>query len=493
MKKTHLQYLDRGVAIAINLRASDRILDAMARMKSGKLPIYSLIRDIVSDVRFFSVTDSDLFWRKYSVYQIRKFIERLYPDEWSDMHVLTGLKEDFLNEWFASHLFFLPEKEKKERLDKIKQEENDKSESQNEEQKVDEIQSEYKTGNQGLDNSSIKDCTDFDNGVNTYHLPEDVKEYAEQQKQNPNQCLGRAPEHTSEAIFLKNIDPPIVQLAEMIGRSGCAETDEIKGKFLHGGKSDIAGVTVGNNLNCVMPSEMVMLGDKSTEEIFYHRFSQKRLQVFASASGYTKKPKEDKGPIFMCIDTSGSMRGEPEKMAKTLALAIAIVAQRRNRPLVLVNYSHTVSFFVLTNLKKQKVKLLSFLSKSYDGGNDENLLFSFLFNDLQHRTEYSRFSNKFDGADLLVISDFQWGYIRKKVNKLIRENQDKGIRIYGVSTEESILCHERKDYYDEFDYNGYDFFNSCDFRYLYTKQNELEDITNYKFKKDTDNDNEDET
>lgn len=492
MKKTHLQYLDRGVAIAINLRASDTILDAMARMKAGNVPVYGLIRDIVSDVRFYSVTESDAFWRKYSVYHIRKFIEGLSPEQWDNTHVLTGLKEDFLNEWFANHLFFIPEEEKKDHLDKIEQEEKDEKDSQTEDSENGDSQTMQKAGEHRSDNSAISDCTDFNNGVSDHHLPEDVKEYAESQKQQPNHGLGKAPEHTAEAAFLRDIDPSIVELAELIGRSGCSETEEIKGKFLHSSKSDISGVTVGDNLNCVMPSEMALLGDKSTENVFYHRYSQKRLQVFASASSSTKKPIEDKGPIFMCIDTSGSMCGEPEKMAKTLALAVAIIAQRSNRPLVLVNYSHRVSFFVLTNLKKQKMKLLSFLSKSYDGGNDENLLFSFLFKELPQREEYNRFSNKFEGADLLVISDFSWCHIHKKVNKLLQENRDKGMRFYGVSTEESVLRYVPKDYFDEYDYNGYDFFNSCDFKYLYTRHNELEDITNYKFKEYTDYDNEDE-
>lgn len=96
---------------------------------------------------------------------------------------------------------------------------------------------------------------------------------------------------------MRNGDAPIHSYLlgdiQLIGRSGCSETEEIKGKFLHSSKSDIAGVTVGSNLNCVMPSEMALLGDGSTENVFYHRYSQKRLQVFASASGSTKKPIGD--------------------------------------------------------------------------------------------------------------------------------------------------------------------------------------------------------
>ncbi len=173
MKKTHLQYLDRGVGVAINLRASDTILDVMARMKSANVPVYGLIRDIVSDVRFYSVTESDFFWRKYSVYKIRKFIEGLSSDQWGNMHVLTGLKEDFLNEWFASYLFFIPEEEKKERLYKIEQDENDKKESQTEDSDDGDCQTEQKAGEYSSDNSAISDCTDLNNGISDHHLPED--------------------------------------------------------------------------------------------------------------------------------------------------------------------------------------------------------------------------------------------------------------------------------------------------------------------------------
>ncbi len=270
MKKTHLQYLNQGVGVAINLRASDTILDVMARIKAGNVPVYGLIRDIVSDVRFYSVTESDSFWRKYSVHHIRKFIEGLSPDQWVNMHVLTGLKEDFLNEWFTTHIFFIPEEEKKKRLDKIEQEEKAGKDGQSEFNESEDSRNEQKYGEEHSYNSAIRDCTDFNNGVSYHRLPEDVKEYAEKQK--PNHGLGKAPDHTAEAAFLKNIDPSIVQLAELIGRSDSSETEEFKGKFLHSSKSDIVGVTVGNNLNCVMPSEMALLGDRTMENLFYHRY-----------------------------------------------------------------------------------------------------------------------------------------------------------------------------------------------------------------------------
>lgn len=54
------------------------------------------------------------------------------------------------------------------------------------------------------------------------------------------------------------------------------------------------------------------------------------------------------------------MSGDPEAAAKKLALAIAIIAQSEKRPLCVVNYSFTVSFFMLTDFQRQKKSFLTF-------------------------------------------------------------------------------------------------------------------------------------
>ncbi|WP_301185757.1 hypothetical protein [uncultured Muribaculum sp.] len=127
-----------------------------------------------------------------------------------------------------------------------------------------------------------------------------------------------------------------------------------------------------------------------------------------------EKPKSQKGPIYICVDTSGSMEGEPEVIAKTLALAIVIVAQRDCRLVCMINYSHNLSFFILTNLRRQRQKFLSFLSHSYSGGNDENRLFDFIFKKMPDNSRYRQFTNSFTGADILVVSYFEWSYLSDK-------------------------------------------------------------------------------
>lgn len=473
MKKTYERYLDRSVAIAINLRASETILETISRMKAAKVPVYALIRDIVSDVRFYSVTESDTFWRKYSFYHIRTFIDGLQDDDWRNDHTLTGKKEDFLNNWFAENLFFISEEEKAIRLKKIRADNNSDLQSDGSADGDTEVgEGDDGDGKPHELLQGVYDCSNCNENIDDEYLPEELQEYMMSQ---PGRSHGETggEEHTAEAKFLNSIDPEIVRLANMIGRTGSISADTPGGRFLRSSKSDISGIIVGDDLNCVLPAELALLGDKATENIFLHRYSQKRLQVFASASHSRSIEKKEKGPIFMCIDTSGSMEGEPEMMAKTLALAVAIVAQRQNRPLVLINYSHIVSFFFLQKLGAQKKKLIRFLARSYAGGNDENRLFRFVFHDIYEIERYKTLSGQFVGADLLVISDFLWGRLMHDVKNLLAAAHSEGMRFYAVSTREMSFPQQMLD--EEID-NGDDFFNSCDRKFIYSYLDGLREV-----------------
>lgn len=285
-----------------------------------------------------------------------------------------------------------------------------------------------------------------------------------------------ADSHQAEADYLKQLDPTIVELAKRIGRSG-GTSSMFTGKFHSASRSDISGVTIGNDLNSMLPSELALLGVKDTENLFYQRYVQNRLQLFSSVSRSFEVGKDKSGPIYICVDTSGSMKGEPEVTAKTLALAVAIVAQRDRRPICMINYSHNLSFFVLTNLQHQRKKFLSFLSHSYDGGNDENKLFYFIFKKLPSVSKYKLFADAFKGADILIISDYIWSYISKENMELIEEARNEGMRFYGLGID------VREHQLDELDdpnkldneiYNGYTFLKQCDYSYLYENGSVIE-------------------
>lgn len=465
MRKQHLTYLRRAIGIASSIKGGARMLEIVGKIKAGKTPVYQMIRDIVCDSRFYCVVEDDLFWEKYATADIRHFIDSLSSEDWENEERRTGKKEDFLNAWLSKHFFPLSVEEKRIIAESMQLTAGNSG-------KPVPLGSSGNEGNQDSDGYDIQiesGITDKSNSPDKmgYSLPTDIANYAESSK-------GSSPglevdSHEAEAEYLQLLNPTIVELAKQIGRSG-GTSHEVTGKFQSASRSDISGITIGNDLNCLLPSELALLGAKSTENLFYQRYVQNRLQLFSSASHSFEVANDKSGPIYICVDTSSSMEGEPEVTAKTLALAVAIVAQRDRRPICMINYSHNLSFFILTNLHRQRKKFLAFLSHSYAGSNDENKLFYFIFKKLPSIPKYKLFADAFKGADILIISDFIWSYIPNENMELIQKARSEGMIFYGLGIDvrehQLDMLDDPKKHDDEIR-DGYNFLKQCDYRYLH--------------------------
>lgn len=465
MRKQHLTYLRRAIGIASSIKGGARMLEIVGKIRAGKTPVYQMIRDIVCDSHFYCVVEDDLFWKKYATADIRHFIDSLSSEDWENEERRTGKKEDFLNAWLSKHFFPLSVEEKRIIAESMQLTAGNSG-------KPVPLGSSGNKGNQDSDGYDIQiesGITDKSNSPDKmgYSLPTDIANYAESSK-------GSSPglevdSHEAEAEYLQLLNPTIVELAKQIGRSG-GTSHEVTGKFQSASRSDISGITIGNDLNCLLPSELALLGAKSTENLFYQRYVQNRLQLFSSASHSFEVANDKSGPIYICVDTSGSMKGEPEVTAKTLALAVAIVAQRDRRPICMINYSHNLSFFILTNLHRQRKKFLAFLSHSYDGGNDEDKLFYFIFKKLPSIPKYKLFADAFKGADILIISDFIWSYISNENMELIQKARSEGMIFYGLGIdvrEHQLDMLDDPEKHDDEICDGYNFLKQCDYRYLY--------------------------
>ncbi len=229
-----------------------------------------------------------------------------------------------------------------------------------------------------------------------------------------------------ENIYLRSIPESLKKLALLIGRAG-EDVTETKGRFSVASKSDIEGITVGNNLSALLPSELVLLSEKATQDVFFMDFAEKRLQVFASASQASRPDDHNDGPVIICVDESSSMTGEPLQVAIQLAYAVTIIAKRRHREVLIVAYSDSHKMMRVDSLGKDRSKLLEFLSKVSMRGNNENAMFEWLFQDILPREK------KFDTADILCVSDFGWVEIDSFVKGLIEEQKASGMKFYGLN------------------------------------------------------------
>lgn len=118
----------------------------------------------------------------------------------------------------------------------------------------------------------------------------------------------------------------------------------------HSSKSDILGITVGNDLNALLPTELAHCADDELEDLFVYKYVTRKLQTFRYKSEIMQparrleiKPATQKGPMIVCLDTSGSMVGKPEKIAYSLLIKILEIADRQRRDCFLIAFSVSIN------------------------------------------------------------------------------------------------------------------------------------------------------
>ena len=203
-------------------------------------------------------------------------------------------------------------------------------------------------------------------------------------------------------------------------------------------KTEIDGVKLDNDLNLVLPHELALLDDENMEILFFKNYIEKSLICFESIAQKeieyeliskveeeeVRKTAEDeeKGPIILAIDTSGSMAGEPEAIAKAISLFIATRAKKENRDCFLINFSTSIETFEF-NGKKGIKDLISFLGKSFYGGTDVTPAIKYAVNLMK---------DKYKNADLLVISDFVMEDLGTNIRNSIKEAKKNKNRFYAL-------------------------------------------------------------
>ncbi len=200
--------------------------------------------------------------------------------------------------------------------------------------------------------------------------------------------------------------------------------------------SDITGVTVGNNLNALLPVEYCYLSDERLEDIFIRRYTENKLAVFDAVSrqhfsaeassrrGNDVNRNRTKGPFVVCVDTSGSMKGERELYAKAVVLALALLSERQGRLCRVILFSDQVEVIELRNLYDDLVLLENFLCRSFHGGSDITCA--------MEESVRTLVREDFRYADLLWLSDFEMEPVSPVTAAYVEELKQRNLRVYAV-------------------------------------------------------------
>lgn len=222
-------------------------------------------------------------------------------------------------------------------------------------------------------------------------------------------------------------------------------------------KEEVSGITLGRDISSLVPSEYSIMFDEDMEILFNLKYVENRLMMFESQSYLSQmnskdteeeieknENKEDeKGPVILCIDTSGSMSGMPEYLAKAMSLYIVTRASKENRDCFLINFSTNIQTL---DFKKGKnfSALMNFLQMSFYGGTDAMPAFAKAIEMLQAE-EYKK-------ADVLMISDFIYPYINANLSSKMEQEKKNGTKFYALSIAYGEAAYQTHNYFDSFWY-----------------------------------------
>ena len=189
------------------------------------------------------------------------------------------------------------------------------------------------------------------------------------------------------------------RLADIIGRSG-VEPGVRRLSPSGQGLSELYSVMISGDIQHMLPVESVKLQDETLKAVFFASWLERKLLTYQLAGyGLADSACKKRGPMVALVDTSGSMHGAPETVAKSIILAIVrrMLKEGRDVKIFLFSSVGQSKCIELTGSRKMASEFLGFLSYTFEGGTDFNTA---LGEGLDALTD-----GEYENADLLFITD----------------------------------------------------------------------------------------
>ncbi len=256
--------------------------------------------------------------------------------------------------------------------------------------------------------------------------------------------------------------PELKQLIALLGRwqkvlgdehlAGVADTlyqpikthqKTIKDTWSQHAVMETGGIVLGQEINRLLPGELAQLGHPKLKMLWHARRAEGKLlnychcglmpdiqlseEQIAKDEITRKKPSTRiSGPIIFCLDTSASMQGKPEKIAKALVLEGVRLAFEEKRPCHIYSFSGEQQLLEHdVDLTRAGLKqLLKFLKNSFSGGTD--VVYPL------HKALQKHQQEAWQDADILLLTDGRFPVRESEFNQLVKEKNKQGLRIHGV-------------------------------------------------------------
>lgn len=186
------------------------------------------------------------------------------------------------------------------------------------------------------------------------------------------------------------LDPQMQKIAEWAGRFKQIAQDKQQKDYTEA--MERRGVTLGNDLERLLPAELGLYTHPTAKKEFLRRFAEGETMQFDQK----KRNDMGKGPIVFCLDQSDSMR-RLENQSKGFVLALLSIAKKQRRNLCVVLFSTETLLFEYNKGNMTAAELDRLVQTYLGGGTDFSTA-------LQEALQVIN-QSKFRQADLLFVTD----------------------------------------------------------------------------------------
>jgi uncharacterized protein with von Willebrand factor type A (vWA) domain len=206
---------------------------------------------------------------------------------------------------------------------------------------------------------------------------------------------------------------------------------------------EITGIRWSSRIERMVGSEAVMLRHPVLKKLWRARHAEARLLSWETEAVLTdwradplalpqsrfapeNPERQERGPIILCLDTSGSMQGAPERIAKAIVIAALRTAHDTRRGCKLISFGGPGELFEhdLHAGAAGLQALMGLMGQSFDGGTDVQTPIE--------RAIACVHDARWRSADLLIVSDGEFGCMPATLARLDDAREQLGLRVQGI-------------------------------------------------------------
>jgi uncharacterized protein with von Willebrand factor type A (vWA) domain len=208
---------------------------------------------------------------------------------------------------------------------------------------------------------------------------------------------------------------------------------------------ELMGIRHSGRIERMLGSEAMQIRHPVLHKLWRARLAESRLLTYQSEAvlieavpdphGRARQPSatrpepRERGPMILAVDTSGSMRGAPENIAKAVVLEALRTAQREKRACLLIAFGGPDELIERELRPAEHPEagldaLLELLGQSFDGGTDVQA-------PIERAVQRVR-EQQWSSADLLIVSDGEFGCTRATLEQLEAARSGLGLRVQGI-------------------------------------------------------------